>query len=87
MSTGLDAISETAFNDFCCWAIQQPNIRQRFALDTGHDVEALIRASIIEKMIDDASGRTNAVTAAWIDWVRTNFWGDSSTQTTTSPES
>jgi hypothetical protein len=68
-------ILNTAFADLCSWAIVQPGFQAQFKEQTGHDLAALATASPIENMIDESSGRTKVMMAAWVEWVRVNLWG------------
>jgi hypothetical protein len=76
-------IEHAAFADLCSWAIVQPGFQFQFKEQTGHDLSALATASQIENMIDESTGRTKAIMAAWVEWVRENLWGTTITATTT----
>jgi hypothetical protein len=68
-----------AFADLCSWAIVQPSFQFQFKEQTGHDLAALATASPIENIIDESTGRTKAIMAAWVEWVRENLWGTTET--------
>lgn len=57
------------------WAIGEPEIRAAFKEQTGHDLDSIATARGLDKMIDEATGHTRAVMAAWCDWATRNIWG------------
>lgn len=64
------------FAGLCRFLIGQPEAVAAFKRDTGKDLESLVTASPIARMVDDATGRTASLMAAWMDWVAANHWGE-----------
>ena len=59
---------------FVQWAMGEAEIRQQFQDETGFDLDSLNTQSMIERMVDDATGRTDQVMQAWVEWVTENWW-------------
>ncbi len=69
-----DAEMEPAWGACVAWAMGIDELREQFKHDTGHDLDSL-HGSAVEQMIDEATGRTREIMAAWCDWVTENIWG------------
>jgi hypothetical protein len=67
---------DPAFIGCVRWALGRDDFRAQFKKDTGFDIDSLVRASPIEKMIDTAAGRTEEILATFCDWVVVNIWGE-----------
>lgn len=61
-----------AFKGCVSFALNQPEIVQRFIDETGFKPAR----TPLEKMIDEAAGRPAAVFAQFCDWVAVNIWGE-----------
>ena len=57
------------------WAIGKPEIRDEFKAETGHDIDSIVMARGIDRMIDEETGHAREVFAAWSDWATIRFWG------------
>ena len=64
-----------AWVDFIIFAIGKENILKAFESDTGIKLNSLENASLIEKMIDQQSGRVNEDLNKFLDWVTITQWG------------
>lgn len=71
-----DPVMAAAWAGCVAWAMGQPEFRKQFKEDTGQDLDSLAAAQGIDRMIDEASGRTKSVMFAWCEWVTSNLWGD-----------
>jgi len=57
------------------WAISKPEIREAFKKETGHDIDSIVAAKGLNKLIDESTGRTRETMHAWCDWATKNIWG------------
>lgn len=55
---------------------QEHEILDIFYRETNQDLRAVIKATGIDRMIDESSGRQAAVIASFADWICTNYWGE-----------
>ena len=65
-----------AFVDFVRFALSDDDMRQAFEADTGESFAPLIKATPLERAIDQATGREAEILAAFVDWVTVNHWGE-----------
>lgn len=56
------------------WASGHPQIVADFSRDTG--IKYIAPTSVIDRMIDEQSGRDAYVVGAFVDWFNANVWGD-----------
>lgn len=66
---------DAAFLAFCVWLIGKPETKTQFKNDTGYDLETLMGLTPLDKLINDATGKTADVIGAYFDWVAVNHWG------------
>ena len=57
------------------WAADKKEFVDAFKDETGYNLEAVLRASNLDALIDEATGYSKAVVVAWADWVTENLWG------------
>ncbi len=60
--------------------------REAFHRDTKLSLDALIKRSAIDALIDKATGHEQSVIAAFADWVTVNIWGVSGQHEPTTTE-
>lgn len=56
------------------WAIGEPKVIEAFRAETGHQWTPA--KCPIDKMVDDATGATEAFIVAFVEWFNVNIWGD-----------
>jgi hypothetical protein len=71
---GYPAMKE-AWSVCLSWAISHDNMRMQFKAETGFDIDSLINASALCRMINEGTGYERDVFIAWCDWVTENVWG------------
>lgn len=64
-----------AFLGCVSFALGNDEIVRAFERDTGYDLAAIRDARGIDMLIDEQSGRTQAVLAAFMDFVTREVWG------------
>jgi hypothetical protein len=64
-----------AFISCVRWALSEDEAIKAFAEKTGTDLWAVIPKSVIDRMIDEATGHRRAVFASFCDWVAEFVWG------------
>ena len=57
------------------WAVGEEHIKQAFKAETGLDLDSLVTASPLARQIDETTGRTSDMMAAFCDFVAENVWG------------
>ena len=58
------------------YAASNADMRLKFHNDTGYDLNSVLKAVGLTKMIDEATGYTKDVMIKWCDWVTENLWGE-----------
>lgn len=66
-------IMQIAFRDFVNFAYRTPEMLEAFKLHSGIDLAA--KATPIDAMIDDATGKTEADMQKFLDWLIEFHWG------------
>lgn len=69
-------LMQDAFFDFVLWAVGQTDMLAQFKKDSGYELESLIPKNGLERMIDEATGRTKDIIGKFIDWLIVNHWGE-----------
>lgn len=59
---------------FLYWTIKQPDAIAAFEADTGVKVGAA--KTPLDRMIDDATGASEGIVKAFVDWFNENVWGE-----------
>jgi len=68
--------SAPAFYDFSLFAIEDAECRCAFFKETGKSLDEIANATQLERLIDEATGHTNTVISAFLDWLVVNHWGE-----------
>jgi len=50
--------------------------RNDFKAETGIDIQSVVNARSLNKLIDEATGFTKDAVIKWADWVTVNHWGE-----------
>ena len=58
------------------WAATQEGHCNVFKQETGLDLKSLDKRTVLDSMIDEATGYENKVLAAFCDWVTERLWGE-----------
>lgn len=58
------------------FALSNDDIKRAFKDETGHDLDELASTQGVAQLIDDATGRTSAVMALFMDFVTKTVWGE-----------
>jgi len=73
MSEARDAFMGIAWRDFILFASENPDMQAEFKADTGFDLAA--GKSVIDTLIDAATGYDTDKLEAFILWVTEKHWG------------
>ena len=65
-----------AYMGLLYWVAGQPEARQAFKAETGHNLDRVLWGRGMAQMVDKATGYDKAVVASFADWVTVNYWGD-----------
>lgn len=63
------------FLSFLMFSASQPECRELFKKETGHDLDKLLNRTPIDEMIDQATGHEKTVFIAFADWITKTAWG------------
>ena len=64
-----------AWISFLSFALTVPEYVTDFKKETGVDIQNVLNARGINKMIDEAAGRTKDAIIKWADFITLNYWG------------
>lgn len=67
------ALSAVAWRDFIVWAQTQKDVVAQFNAETGR--RYLAPRSLLDALIDQASGHETKEAEAFVEWVTVNLWG------------
>ena len=62
------------------FALSNDDIKRAFKAETGADLDELAAARGEARLIDEATGRTRAVMASFMDFVTRTVWGEEAAQ-------
>lgn len=68
------AFGYPAWRGFIAWAIKQPEMREQFTAETGHQWPSAAKNGL-EAMIDGATGYHEKVAEAFMLWATKTHWG------------
>lgn len=71
-----DDVMFPAWYGLILFCYENRKIRQAFFNDTGIDIQEIVQAKGLNKMIDESTGRTEEALVAFADWVTVNYWGE-----------
>lgn len=57
------------------WALSEKELRSKFRIETGFDVDHVLKATGINAMIDKATGYQKEMVIKFADWVTEKIWG------------
>jgi hypothetical protein len=65
---------QLAWRDFVMWAFEQPEIRADFEAATGTPALPGKPSSVLDLMIDDATGVNESYAGKFLEWATDNLW-------------
>ena len=68
-----DPLMAVAWRDCLLWASSNPDCLDRFTADTG--VRYIAPRTRLDALVDEASGRNEAVALQFVEWFNANVWG------------
>ena len=64
------------FFSFAVYAIGKDEIVEQYKMETGVDLRKLVPKTVLDKMIDGATGYSNETMSKFLDWLVVNHWGE-----------